>query len=78
MNPFDTIQNIYKQCDFKNDDDGHFNQQLKTECSLLRNYKRNNFGHCKLDDKLVQEIQVRWRNQFESFGYSLNYNKKSS
>jgi len=77
------VKYIYKQldlCDEWDDAPSSFSERLRKECVSLKNYKRNNFDYYKLDDKLVQEIQARWRNQFDSFGYPLplDNNKKKN
>lgn len=48
---------------------------LNQECKSLKGYKRNQYkSEYLLDDKLKNEIQKRWSNQFSRFSYSLNYN----
>ena len=46
---------------------------LRNEVQELKGYKRNKFSHVQLDDRLKREIQDRWCNQFETFGYDKKY-----
>jgi hypothetical protein len=73
---FGTIQSIYEQLGLTQKwHDEPYSVRLKEECYVLKNYKRNNFCNCRPDDRLIHEIQTRWRNQFDRFGYPFAYKK---
>lgn len=70
--PLQTIQRIYGAFGFDSlqaDSDSKFPKRLEVECQNLKNYKRNQYNHIKIDDKLRTNIRERWKRQWEELGY---------
>lgn len=76
-NPYETIQSIYNGLEgmkelFQHDSDSVYPDKLHEYCETLKGYRKNQFDASRIDDELLQEIQRRWKIQFETFGYSLD------
>ena len=74
QNPYGTIESIYQNLEgmekvFSEDSassPSSYPKRLKEYCERnLKNYERNKFDPSKLNDELLQEIETRWKIQFE-------------
>jgi hypothetical protein len=75
-NPFENMKEIYSRFGFDSFEKAaksSYPITLRNEVQELKGYKRNKFSHVQLDDRLKREIQARWNNQFETFGYDKKY-----
>ena len=77
-NPYETIESIYQNLEgmekvFSENSaasPSSYPKRLKQYCeSNLKGYKRNKFDSSKLSDELLQEIETRWKIQFERYKY---------
>ena len=71
------IKGIYSDLGFSSFDpvsNSTYPQKLEEECKALAGYKRNQYQSIVLDDELKGTIRQRWSNQFQRFGYDLEYN----
>lgn len=70
--PAGTVKKIYEALGFDSfhaDSHSEFPQALDDECHKLKPYKRNDYSHVIIDDKLRKIIRRRWKRQFEELGY---------
>jgi hypothetical protein len=70
--PKQTVQRIYEAFrfdSFQADSCSSFPKKLEIECNEIKSYKRNQYNHLIIDDKMNITIRERWKRQLGELGY---------